>query len=76
MSTATELKLPLTDVSSMYGMGMFIDGAELDELEKPKDRAWRIGSARRRGNNLDRNMLAEERENWLLYGGNQLGDGR
>lgn len=39
MSTATELKLPLTDVSSMYGMGMFIDGVELEELEKPNDRA-------------------------------------
>lgn len=58
MSMATELMLPLTDVSSMYGMGMFIEGAELAELEKPKDRAWRIGSARSRGNNLGRNILA------------------
>jgi hypothetical protein len=57
---APELKPPLTDVSSMYGIGMFIDGALLAGaavLEKPKDLACRIDSARRAGSNLDRSMF-------------------
>jgi hypothetical protein len=49
--------LPLTEVSSIYGIGMFIDGAELDVLEKPNDLACRIGSARRAGSNLDRSIF-------------------
>lgn len=54
---------PLTEVSSMYGIGMFIDGevlAGLAVLEKPKDLAWRMGSARRLGSNRDRNISEED----------------
>lgn len=57
---APELMPPLTDVSSMYGIGMFIDGALLAGaavLEKPKDLACRVGSARKAGSNLDRSMF-------------------
>jgi hypothetical protein len=59
---APELMMPpLTDVSSMYGIGIFIDGALLAGgaavLEKPKDLACRVGSARRAGSNLDRSMF-------------------
>lgn len=59
---APDLMSPLTDVSSMYGIGMFIDGALLAGgavLEKPKDLAWRIGSARRAGSNLDRSIFGK-----------------
>lgn len=59
---APELMPPLTDVSSIYGIGMFIDGALLAGvavLEKPKDLACRIGSARRAGSNLDRSMFGK-----------------
>lgn len=57
---APELMPPLTDVSSIYGIGMFIDGALLTGeavLEKPNDLACRIGSARRAGSSLDRSMF-------------------
>lgn len=57
---APELTPPLTDVSSMYGIGMFIDGALLAGaavLEKPKNLACRVGTARRAGSNLDRSMF-------------------
>lgn len=60
MFTATALMPPLTEVSSMYGIGMFIDGEVLAELEKPKDLAWRMGSALRLGSNRDRNILKED----------------
>lgn len=59
---APELMPPLTDVSSIYGIGMFIDGALLAGvavLEKPKDLACRIGSARRAGSNLGRSMFGK-----------------
>lgn len=52
--------LPLTEVSSMYGMGMFIDGEELAVLEKPNDLACRTGSDRTAGTNLDRSILINE----------------
>lgn len=51
---------PLTEVSSIYGMGMFIDGEVLAVLEKPNNLAWRMGSARRLGSNLDRNISEED----------------
>lgn len=60
---APELMPPLTDVSSIYGIGMFIVGALLAGvavLEKPNDLACRIGSARRAGSNLGRSMFG----NW------------
>lgn len=63
MFTATALMPPLTDVSSIYGIGMFIDGevlVGLAVLEKPNDLAWRMGSARRLGSNLDRNISEED----------------
>ncbi|UKZ83862.1 hypothetical protein TrVFT333_011676 [Trichoderma virens FT-333] len=44
MFTATARMPPLTEVSSIYGIGMFIDGEVLVELEKPNDLARRIGA--------------------------------
>ncbi|KAF3066693.1 hypothetical protein CFAM422_008912 [Trichoderma lentiforme] len=63
MSPRKSLMPPLTEVSSMYGIGMFIDGevlAGLVVLEKPNDLAWRMGSARRLGSNRDRNISEED----------------
>lgn len=63
MFTATALMPPLTEVSSIYGIGMFIDGevlAGLAVLEKPNDLAWRMGSALRLGSNRDRNISEED----------------
>lgn len=50
---------PLTEVSSMYGIGMFIDGEVVTELEKPNDLAWQMGSALRLGSNRDRSISEE-----------------